>query len=82
MLSKMDSLSETHTVQMMFEDNVISGGNLSWQLQRWLGSLGILSVADSEALKDIKVYGTKAINVRYSLVVYKCIVLTCTIDYY
>jgi len=55
--STTDSSSETRTVQMMFEDNVISGGNLS---QPWLGAsdspscknniiLGILSVADSEA---------------------------------
>jgi len=33
--STTDSSSETRTVQMMFEDNVISGGNLS---QPWLGA--------------------------------------------
>ena len=55
--STTDSSSETRTVQMMFEDNVIPGGNLS---QPWLGAsdspscknniiLGILSVADSDA---------------------------------
>ena len=33
--STSDSSSETRTVQMMFEDNVISGGNLS---QPWLGA--------------------------------------------